>query len=216
MDKINLLLYAAHVLDPCSKFKVLQYYLVKCSCPEWAKEIETNVKDLVNHLWEQYNKLYGGRLSNFDAGVESSTVSSIDVNGDDADDILIETEYMNELFQYIEEENNLECMSEVDRYFLDGCEATTKYFDILLWWKVNAPKYHILAKIAHDILDILISTIASESAFSNGGRILDPFMSSLSPMTVEALICTQDWLKSNQDLEHEKIIEIFDEHSKWL
>jgi hypothetical protein len=41
-------------------------------------------------------------------------------------------------------------------------------------------------------------------------------MSSLSPMTVDALICTQDWLKNNQDLEHEKIIEIFDEHGKWL
>jgi hypothetical protein len=33
-------------------------------------------------------------------------------------------------------------------------------------------------------------------------------------MTVEALICTQDWLKGNQDLEYEKIIEIFNEHGK--
>jgi len=65
-------------------------------------------------------------------------------------------------------------------------------------------------------LVIPIFTIASESAFSNGGCILDPFRSSLSPMTIEALICTQDLLKSNQDLEYEKIIEIFDEHGKWL
>jgi hypothetical protein len=60
IDKINLLLYVAHVLDSRPKFKALQYYLVKYSGPEWTKEIETNVKDLLNRLWEQYNKLYGG------------------------------------------------------------------------------------------------------------------------------------------------------------
>ena len=72
------------------------------------------------------------------------------------------------------------------------CEATTQDFNILLWWKVNAPKYSILAEVAHDILAIHISTVASECAFSNGGRILDSFRSSLSLFTVEALICTQD------------------------
>jgi hypothetical protein len=200
MDKIKLLLYVAHVLNPRTKFKVLQYYLVKCSGLEWEKKIETNVRDLLNHLWEQYNKLYGGRLSNFDADVESSTVTSIDVSSDDIDGTLTKTEYMKEFTQHLEEANNLECMSEVDRYFLDECEATTKDFDILLWWKVNAPKYPILAEIARDILVISISTVAFESTFSNEGHILDHFRSSLSPMTVEALICTQDWLKSNQDL----------------
>jgi hypothetical protein len=156
-------------------------------------------------------------LSKFDAGLESSTVTSINVSSNNTDDTLPETEYyMNDLFQHLEKENNLECMLEVDRYFLDGCEATTKDFAILFWWKVNATKYPILAEIARDILVIPIFTIASESAFSNGGCILDPFRSSLSPMTIEALICTQDLLKSNQDLEYEKIIEIFDEHGKWL
>jgi hypothetical protein len=66
------------------------------------------------------------------------------------------------------------------------------------------------------ILVILISTVALESTFSNEERILDPFRSSLSPLTVDALICTQDWLKNNEDLENENIIEIFDEHGKWL
>lgn len=215
MERINLLLQIVHVLDPRTKLKALKYYLVKCTGPNWAKEIETNVKDLLNRLWEQYDKLYGRRLSNLDAVVESSSVASIDVSVDD-DDALTETKYMKFFMKHLKEENNSECMSEVDYYFLDGCEASTNEFDILLWWKVNAPKYHILAEIAHDILAIPISIVASESTFSNGGRILDPFRSSLSPLTVEALVCTQDWLKSNEDLEYENFIKMFDGHSKCL
>jgi hypothetical protein len=218
MERINLLLYIARVLDPRTKLKALKYYLVKCSGPDWAKQIETNVKDLLNRLWEQYDKLYGRRLSNLDAGVESSSVASIDVSvdDDDDDDALTETKYMKFFMKHLEEENNSECMSEVDRYFLDGYEASTNEFDILLWWKINAHKYPIIAEIARDILVIPISTVASKSAFSNGRRILDPFRSSLSPLTIDALVCTQDWLKSNEDLEYENFIEMFDDHGKCL
>jgi hypothetical protein len=45
------------------------------------------------------------------------------------------------------------------------------------------------------VLAIPISTVASESAFSTGGRILDDFRSSLTPFMIEALVCSQDWLR---------------------
>ncbi|XP_062158842.1 zinc finger BED domain-containing protein RICESLEEPER 2-like [Alnus glutinosa] len=65
-----------------------------------------------------------------------------------------------------------------------------------------------LESIARDVLAIPISTVASESAFSNGGRVLDTFRSSLSPLTVEALICTQDWLK-NRPMIYEEVFQDF-------
>jgi hypothetical protein len=49
--------------------------------------------------------------------------------------------------------------------------------------------------MARDVLAIPISTVASESAFSTGGRILDDFRSSLTPFMIEALVCSQDWLR---------------------
>ncbi|XP_021720764.1 uncharacterized protein LOC110688330 [Chenopodium quinoa] len=39
--------------------------------------------------------------------------------------------------------------------------------------------------------------LASESAFSTGGRVLDPFRSSLTPRVVEGLVCAQNWLRSS-------------------
>ncbi|XP_063938766.1 uncharacterized protein LOC108199480 isoform X2 [Daucus carota subsp. sativus] len=43
-----------------------------------------------------------------------------------------------------------------------------------------------------------VSSVASEAAFSTSGRTIDAYRSSLSPKTVEALICSQDWLRTSE------------------
>ncbi|CAI0393470.1 unnamed protein product [Linum tenue] len=58
-------------------------------------------------------------------------------------------------------------------------------------------KYPTISEMARDILAVPISTVASESAFSTGGRVLDSFRTSLSPEVVEALICCEDWIRSS-------------------
>uniref|UniRef100_A0A803MDY9 HAT C-terminal dimerisation domain-containing protein n=1 Tax=Chenopodium quinoa TaxID=63459 RepID=A0A803MDY9_CHEQI len=73
-----------------------------------------------------------------------------------------------------------------------------KSFDALDWWKNRGERYPIVALMAKDVLAIPVSTVASESAFSTGGRVLDPFRSSLSSNMVEALICAQDWLRNTR------------------
>lgn len=49
--------------------------------------------------------------------------------------------------------------------------------------------------LARNVLAIQITSVASESAFSIGGRVLDDFRTSLTPFMVEAIVCTQDWLR---------------------
>ncbi|CAN0859784.1 Putative AC transposase, partial [Linum grandiflorum] len=62
-------------------------------------------------------------------------------------------------------------------------------FHILGWWRANAAKYSTLHEIARDILVVPITYVAFESAFSSGGRLLDPHQSRLHFKTVEALMC---------------------------
>lgn len=77
-------------------------------------------------------------------------------------------------------------------------KMTIPGFDILAWWKMKASKYHVISFMTKDILIIYVSTVSSESAFSMRGQVLDPFRSSLGPITVEALICVQNQLKTNK------------------
>jgi hypothetical protein len=71
-------------------------------------------------------------------------------------------------------------------------------FDILSFWKGNEFRYPEIAAMARDVLSIPISTVASESTFSIGGRVIDQYRSSLKPDIVEALVCTRDWLYGEQ------------------
>ena len=71
--------------------------------------------------------------------------------------------------------------SELERYLAEDIELDSDDFDILMWWKVNEPRFPILAEMVRDVLVIPISSVASECAFIIGGRVLDPFRSSLTP-----------------------------------
>ncbi|GKD82269.1 zinc finger BED domain-containing protein RICESLEEPER 2, partial [Tanacetum coccineum] len=93
-----------------------------------------------------------------------------------------------------------ETETELDRYLREPKIELRKgqSLDILQWWKVNGPRFPIVSKMARDILAIQISTVASEAAFSTGGRVLDPYRTRLSTTIVEALICTQDWVRKSR------------------
>ena len=97
---------------------------------------------------------------------------------------------------------------EIDRYITNPIKNVVPDFDILRWWKLNGVKYSGLTLIVKDVLAIPISTVASESCFSTGGRVVNSFRASLTPTIMEALICVQNWLKSDDisSLEYESSI----------
>jgi len=98
-----------------------------------------------------------------------------------------------------------EVPSELEAYLTKPPIPRSETFDILTWWKSNSVEYPTLSRMAHDVLVVPTSTVASESAFSTGRRIISDFRSRLTPKTVEALICLQDWTRASGTLSFQSL-----------
>jgi len=83
---------------------------------------------------------------------------------------------------------------ELQKYLEEELDTNVN-LNILNWWKINSCRFPILSNIARELLAMLVSMITFESAFSIEGKVFDPYRSCLSHQKVEALVCTQDWLK---------------------
>ncbi|KAL4564933.1 hypothetical protein LXL04_029009 [Taraxacum kok-saghyz] len=147
------------------------------------------------------------RPNNSFSSTISSTSSSVLGTRSSYDDTSSNSTIRNKLREKLKMEmsGTMDSKSELEKFLKEGVKEDSDKFDILLWWKVNSPRFPILSLMARDLLVIPVSTVASESVFSRSGRVIDPFRSSLTPTIVEALICTQDWLRisSKQDVEED-------------
>nr|KJB09837.1 hypothetical protein B456_001G170000 [Gossypium raimondii] len=198
IDKMNLLMFVACVLDPRQKLKYLEFALSEMSSSEKDCEMMQKLKESLYELFDEYKPPLHGTCS------QSSVSTHVSIGEPQ--------QKMKRRMQALYKKRELEICgedktSELDKYLAEANEEFVEDFDILLWWKVNSPRFPTLSKIARDVLAIPVSTVASESAFSTGGRVLDQYRSSLTPKIVQALVCTQDWIRRSSSQEDIKKIE---------
>lgn len=86
--------------------------------------------------------------------------------------------------------------TEMDQYLDDSLVLKSDSFDVLGWWKLNSINYPTLSKIAADLLSIPFSTVSPDSVFDTEVKQMDSYKTSLPRVTLEALLCTKDWLKN--------------------
>ncbi|PKU85777.1 Putative AC transposase [Dendrobium catenatum] len=91
-----------------------------------------------------------------------------------------------------------ETSSELEVYLDEPKLDRNNELDILQYWKLNQYIFPQVSSMTRDVLCIPISIVTSKSAFSNSGRVLDQYRSVLKYDIVEALVCTKDWLYSEQ------------------
>ncbi|TVU43071.1 hypothetical protein EJB05_09507, partial [Eragrostis curvula] len=86
-------------------------------------------------------------------------------------------------------------LAELTNYLDDAIVPRKDDFDILNWWMNNSTKYPTLSIMARDVLAMPASAVHCETAFSSEGPVIHKQWSTLNIKTIEALVCTRDWIK---------------------
>ncbi|KAM6574915.1 hypothetical protein CsatA_023242 [Cannabis sativa] len=187
--EIHGLMCVAVVLDPRYKFMLLEYYFpVIYGDEQYVTEI-AKVRELCCELLQEYGSkfphLRERRVQEENVSTSSST-RRLDA--------------LSNFDRFVRASYRVKNMkSELDLYLEENLIPRTKEsFDICNYWKVTGLKYPLLSMIAKDVFAVPVSTVASESTFSTGGRHVSSHRSRLHPSTLEALVCTQNWLKTDK------------------
>ncbi|KAL6864922.1 hypothetical protein ACP4OV_016073 [Aristida adscensionis] len=178
-SEVHYLMAVATVLDPRYKLELLQFYFPSLFGDEAYNEIN-RIRQLCYDLVRQYQ------------GNRSEVLQSCVREEEDLDQLSSYDLYIACKF------SKGDARSELDNYLDEPVIPQTVDFDVLDWWKTLGTRCPTLQMIARDILAVPVSGVISQSALSNTGRVLSPQHRKLSPMTLEALMCSQDWLRAEK------------------
>ena len=188
-ENVNMFVFVAAVLDPRFKLSNFTKLAIEAMYGELngGKAWEA-VKTFMHSLFEEYKAKYAPKPPS-DASKRVGAPQSEPTQKREGRKLLSR---INKKLRVGDGGETSMRKSELEKYLHEENEVNRDDFDILKWWKNNAARFPILARMARDVLAIPVSTVASESAFSTSGRILNDFRTSLTPFMVQALVCAQD------------------------
>ena len=157
IDKVNMMLLVAVVLDPRFKLKYVKYCYNSIYPSQKVNELVRRITELMHRMYVHYNMLdaTSHNLSRVSQGSNEMEVDKPNTSS------WKKQKFRSSFSRHLEEEENVDSKSEVDKYLEETIEKDENNFKILGWWKMNYSKYRILSQIARDILAISVSTVAS-------------------------------------------------------
>ncbi|KAL0533128.1 hypothetical protein IC582_030343 [Cucumis melo] len=186
-EKNNLLLYVAIMLDPQKKLRFVSFCLKFFFGAEVAESMGNVVEQCCRRLFHEYSITQSRSRQGCSSTSTTSTktVSCLDANIDfDSNENAGKDFVYDTIVEEFEDDATTpfeQGSLEIDIYLLEANVRTEGDFDILRWWKMNSDRFEVLGRMARDILSISVSTVASESAFNTGGRVVDSSRCSLAP-----------------------------------
>lgn len=191
---INQLLYFGVIVDPRFKMKYIEwsFFDIYKSDRVLANELYHSVKENLTRMYNWYAAAYGQQYKQDQSSARQPSSSGETTTPTEISTFLARRDAFR---AHLEAQSCIDQKNELETYLVEANVYADDKFQLLLWWKQNSSRFPILSTMAKDIFATPVSTVASESVFSTGGRVLDTFRSSLTPKMAEALICCQNWLK---------------------
>jgi hypothetical protein len=198
----NIVLLIATVLDPSMKTEFVKFYFYTV-----GDNVDVKMRELKRYLkkyYLEYEKIMRSHSLHVFITADNQMRSEPSTYS-----LLCSKRKVEHAFAQFTSQNANACpeRTEMDTYLEDPMILVkpNECFNVLGRWKKNSYAYRILSLMARDFLAIPVSTVSSESAFSAAGRVLGKNRTSLSPETLEALVCAKDWLTGFNDEEEGKL-----------
>ncbi|KAK9105886.1 hypothetical protein Scep_022730 [Stephania cephalantha] len=186
-EECSVILSIVVILDPRYKVKVVEFVYSR---------LYGNIGIcMVNDIREKLYTLFG-EYCNVDPkdGPSIGQPTQKDINGEDDPNDPYSMAY--KVFQSQYSSSQVQ-KSQLDLYLEEPAFDRKKELDVLGFWRSVEHSYPQLCQMARDVLTIPFTTVAPESAFSLGSRVLDANQSFLTRQNLEALICGRDWLRAS-------------------
>ena len=203
MKSVNRMLILATVFDPRKNMQFAKLCFEKFYENESleSKAMLESVGDLLRSMLKEYNTRFRGstgQASQSNHASSSQPPPETQDQGTDRMELVVEDfgyERMNCVYKELVVETGDFTRDELEVYLKEAVETPKLLvgieFEILSWWKVHKMKYHVLAEMARDLLAMQVLSVASESAFSTSGRILEPYRSCQTHYMIQVLMCTE-------------------------
>ncbi|PPR82242.1 hypothetical protein GOBAR_AA38475 [Gossypium barbadense] len=195
----NLALAVASVLDPRLKFKIveLSYRVI------YGHDSKMRLNMFQKVLRDVYYE-YASEAKNLTSSasvLDDFNCSTIGLGNDSILDSLSKFASASNFNEEASWKLELELYLDEPLLPMDGA-----FFDILGWWCDKSQRFPILAKMAQDFLAIPVSISTSCSNIS--AMINNPAYSTLNPESMEALVCSENWLETPKEKpDHEKNVD---------
>ncbi|PLW48996.1 hypothetical protein PCASD_05061 [Puccinia coronata f. sp. avenae] len=185
------------VINPWCKLELLEFFL--------SNELDTSkVLSYVKIIRKNLVSWFDEHMKYLNQGNKASTSYNQDTANAQNPKKQVEDLEQERYKRFLAGKNNIPAGSKLTKLEFYFQEPTvpidTPNFSILDWWKINQSWFPTLAMLAKTVLMAPMTSIASESAFSTGGRVLSDYRTRMKPNTLEALVWGQDWICSAEGL----------------